>query len=174
MIEGASQYGFNLLAWAPVACASLFLLIGGIPGLWLPQEAWNDYYSIFRAGMTSTMYNWWCVDLKGAVGPGTANQLSSNNSKKKKCNPKLDPIVLPFHTVGVAQTFMTEQTLHKHQLQHELGLITFCCKHCGLKLDNTTASHLNHSLVWCGNTVTRHANSGVCLTISKRFDEHGK
>lgn len=44
VIEGASQYGFNLLARAPVACARIFLMIGGVPGSRLPQEAWNDYY----------------------------------------------------------------------------------------------------------------------------------
>jgi hypothetical protein len=73
--------------------------------------------------------------------------------------------------VGVPQTFMTEQTLHQHELAHQLGLITFRCKSCGRELPNTTAGRMDHSQV-CAGIVHRRRRAevaGACPTCGTRF-----
>lgn len=75
----------------------LYKLLGGVPGTWFSQHDWDVFYQ--RRPSTTELHrlNWRRVDVRGAVGPGTANQSSTGSTKKKKKrNPKRDPTVERF------------------------------------------------------------------------------
>lgn len=73
----------------------LYKLLGGIPGTWFSQRDWDAYFQRRPSRAALHSLTWRRVDVRGAVGPGTANQ-SSSGTKKKKRSPKNIPTVEPF------------------------------------------------------------------------------